>query len=589
MNQRSEKWISIAIGVCVFLYVLLRAIFVPTFHDEAATFFHYIVPGKFVPFHAHWDANNHFLNSALAYYSYRIFGPELTWIRLPNVLAFIIYIGYAFRLTRSLSSALIRNLTYIALLTAAFPLEFFAEARGYGMSLAFMLGAIFHGWRFLQNGSPKDQLLVWFWMTLAVAANLALANSYLIFLGLVFIALVKHPKGRLVNTLVYFLGLGVFGAAAYYGFELRERGLLYTGFDDGFLEVTVRSLNLYQFGTEAHWLRWLIAVIGASTSIYLIYKVARNRFEWTVGSVVAAVLLLNAIGSVLLNLLFGMNFPENRVGIYYIPLFILTLGAALNNLSVRNLQLKYVSLVLLFFPIHLLANMNLDTTLLWKKWHVSEKMFDRAYEMQEKMGRQLTISGHYLNELGWAFYNFKHGSPMQLMQREPVPDTLADLIIARPYDFDIGSIDFDTVHYDQANDVYLLHRPRRIEWSEQHAITPKLISFSGSDEFYELLNDSISALQGRTGRFSLVASVQSEERLFDGQLVVTAYDSTGESVWYDYIPMHWILPEWNGDTLRIERTFQFPEGTQTCKIYFFNVNRQHISVSIQDFHVRVPK
>jgi len=54
--------IAFAIGI----YLILRAVFIPLVHDEAATFFHYIHSFDFVPFIAHWDANNHILNSALA-------------------------------------------------------------------------------------------------------------------------------------------------------------------------------------------------------------------------------------------------------------------------------------------------------------------------------------------------------------------------------------------------------------------------------------------------------------------------------------------------------------------------------------------
>jgi hypothetical protein len=86
--RRLEQWTWPWAVSAVFLYVVLRAVHVPTFHDEAATFFHYVVTGEFLPSVALWDANNHLLNSALGGLAYRLFGPEPLFIRLPNVLAF---------------------------------------------------------------------------------------------------------------------------------------------------------------------------------------------------------------------------------------------------------------------------------------------------------------------------------------------------------------------------------------------------------------------------------------------------------------------------------------------------------------------
>jgi hypothetical protein len=161
-------------------------------------------------------------------------------------------------------------------------------------------------------------------------------------------------------------------------------------------------------------------------------------------------------GSLLLNLVFGMNFPENRVALYYIPLFLLTVAAALDSVADLRPRAAWLALPFLFFPIHLIRNANLNTSILWPKWHGSEAVYQRAVELQQTVKRQLIISGHYLNELSWAYYNFLEGSPMPLMQREPVPDTLADLLIARPSDFDLGSIAYDRLLFDDANGIYLL-------------------------------------------------------------------------------------------------------------------------------------
>ena len=120
-----------------FVFILLRAALVPITHDEAATFLHYIQRGEFFPYFAHWDANNHPLNSFLSIITYRCLGSELVWLRLPNALSFILFAYYAYKLLKELNSRLTFTFGYVAILTAWMPFEFFAQCRGYGLSLAF--------------------------------------------------------------------------------------------------------------------------------------------------------------------------------------------------------------------------------------------------------------------------------------------------------------------------------------------------------------------------------------------------------------------------------------------------------------------
>ncbi|MFM1875514.1 MAG: hypothetical protein RL266_1251 [Bacteroidota bacterium] len=585
-----ERLLAALSVLLVFLYVLLRAVHVPTFHDEAATFFHYVVTGRFLPYNSHWDANNHFLNSALAWLCYRFIGPEQIWIRLPNVLSFLVYGYFAVRISFELKNGLVRWLTLIAILTAAFPLEFFALARGYAMSLAFLLAAVFYATRYLRSAQLNDQLMLWFWMILAVAASLTLTNTYLIFIGLVFLAILTKVDQQRWNHLGawFILGVSVFAAVTYYGFELKDRGLLYTGLADGFIQVTVRSLVRYQLIKETPVFSAIIAVLGALCSLILLLPLALNRLPWTAIRLSAFLLLFNAVGSILLNLLFGMNFPENRVGMYYIPLFIFTVGGALDHLSVTIRNAKWASLLFLFFPIHLLAHFNFNTTILWPKWHASDSIYAKLLQHQRNTGEPLMISAEYLNELGWAYYNFQNNSEMQLLQRDPVPDTLADMIIARPSDFDFASIPYDTMYHDHSNDIYLLSRTEPIDWSDP--VAPKLVrsKINGSDEFYELLNDSLQHLPGNYGMFQFKAVVTCRSEPFQGQLVISS-EAPNDQGTYNAIPMHWIRSSWQGDTLMIKRTYYFSEQASIIKVYFWNIHKQELNVDVLDLQFSIPE
>ncbi|MFZ9295801.1 MAG: hypothetical protein ACO259_06275, partial [Bacteroidia bacterium] len=85
-------WSFAILSIAAFVFTVFRCYHIPLAHDEVATFYYYIQPGSFIPFYAHPDANNHVLNSVLAYFSYRLFGAAPWALRLPQCLALIIYL-----------------------------------------------------------------------------------------------------------------------------------------------------------------------------------------------------------------------------------------------------------------------------------------------------------------------------------------------------------------------------------------------------------------------------------------------------------------------------------------------------------------
>ena len=100
---------AIAIGITGTAFLLFRAQALSFTHDEALTYLHAIRPGigRLFAF-GYPNANNHLLNSALAWCSYRMFGNAEWALRLPNVLAFGIFVFAAYRLlSRRLRAALV--------------------------------------------------------------------------------------------------------------------------------------------------------------------------------------------------------------------------------------------------------------------------------------------------------------------------------------------------------------------------------------------------------------------------------------------------------------------------------------------------
>lgn len=571
----------------VFVYVVLRAIYVPVFHDEASTFFTYILTGDFIPFFAHWDANNHVLNSALSHIFFKIFGPNPWSIRLPNVLVFLAYGFFTVRIAQEISHTLVRWMLLIGLLTSTFVLEFFALTRGYGMSIAFLLGALYYLSKYLHLTEIKYQLLVWFWLILAVTANLALLNSYLIVVGIVLLCALNQPNKFKHLSVVVSVGVLAFAGAAYYALELKNRGLLYTGKADGFISTTVRSLMLYQLDINSIPLATITAFIGTIAAGLLIIPVLINRLKWSVVSLSAVLLILNGVGSVMLNAFFGMNFPENRVGIYFIPLFLITVAGAIDRMSTaNNKKIKWLSIGFLILPAHLITHLNLNATVLWPEWHVSDRLSEELLNQLEP-NQAASISAPKWIQTDWAYYNFLSGSKLQLFNPAKYPDTTADYIFGRPQDFEFDKIPYTAVYRDMYTDFQILKRTKELDSKKIQFFESWNNNYSGADEFFELVNVSIPIQEGYAGNWELIATLETKSSLYQGQLVLASESANGELSSYDFIDLLWPRDSWIKDTLHIKRTFHFPEGTKAMKVYLWNIPKEeiHFSGSLLEFNL----
>ena len=139
-----EKIALSILGLALMSYLILRAIYTPILHDEIATFYYYIQTGIYFPPKAHWDANNHILNSMLSNWSFQVFGSEPWALRLPNVLTFPIYFLFSWKLVEKLQHVGVRWGAFLALVMSHYVFEYFGETRGYGLSMAFLVAGLFY-------------------------------------------------------------------------------------------------------------------------------------------------------------------------------------------------------------------------------------------------------------------------------------------------------------------------------------------------------------------------------------------------------------------------------------------------------------
>ena len=271
MTAQRERVGFVVLALLAGLYVVLRAALVPWVHDECASLYWFVERGEYLPFQAHWDANNHVLSSAIGTWAYQLAGLGLFVSRIGSVLAFVVYAWASYHLGRPVQDDIVRWCLWAALLLCPFVIEFFSLFRGYGLEVAFWLVAIEGMLRLTEAWRTRHLVHLLVALFLANAAVLALLPLWALVvasLGVFFVRSwnVLSTPARLQQVVAYML-LGVvpllLGVAI--AFELRAQGLLYHGSTEGFRAVTVSSLMYYVFHAEGmgvHLFVMLVAVLA---------------------------------------------------------------------------------------------------------------------------------------------------------------------------------------------------------------------------------------------------------------------------------------------------------------------------------------
>ena len=99
--------LGIVMSVFLWIYLILRAYYVPFLHDEISTFWFHINTGDFIPFTYRLDssaANNHVLNTLISWFFYKVFGCAPFVLRLANLMFVPVYCFFAYKIATVLKN-----------------------------------------------------------------------------------------------------------------------------------------------------------------------------------------------------------------------------------------------------------------------------------------------------------------------------------------------------------------------------------------------------------------------------------------------------------------------------------------------------
>ena len=592
VKSKAEKSVILFLFGIIYLYLWLRAIYVPFVADELSTFFLYIQTGKFFPWNAIPDANNHILNSALSYLSYSVFGLSELSLRLPNLLFVPVFFYAVYKISGEFKNRYISLLFILVLTLNHFFIEYSALTRGYGMSMSMLMLSIWFTMQLVKYDSIKYYILSLLTIVLYLTANLTLIYTALITVLIITVNAIARNSDRLkslfakLSTIVFFGFIPIAGFIAYL-FKMKELDLLGYGITGSFWHVTIESLASNSTGSSSEAGPVFAVLFFVITIIIGIVKLTNTKTIKELsdpGFLFLFLLLFNLLMFISLHYLMDVKYPEDRIGLFFIPLL---LGSLLFmvDYAVDLSGKEYLTLItapLLYIPVFFIINLNLSYTLYWKSISVPERFYTKVMEDTKNSDFPATIGSESVNFHLWTMHNFRDGGRCNLMNFAGPNSTTDDYMIIN-YDCNpvLRSL-YDSIDYNPLSNEHLLRRKfpaEKIRFGHNDKIHTDSLITKTYLKFYE---GYINKIPGKEVLVTLDMTFKSQETPFYGSVIIQIFGKKHKLLDFTAIPLNRIKTLWDGSKHNFKyslKTKPLPDNCVSMRVFLWNIFNQPYSIS----------
>jgi hypothetical protein len=563
--------------------------------DEIATYTLYVKNDYFSPFNEFQKANNHLVNTLLTYVSYSLFGNSPISLRLFNVLAFIPFAIYCYKIGLFFKNRIVKWAFYLGFLFSINLLAYFSLSRGYGLSFTFLIMSIYYTYQSINRKKISDVSLSVIAMILALYSNFSLL-LFVFISGMILLIIVINKKTYFFQkSNLKVVCLSVFGylISVYYAlyilFHFKEKGILWWGYLNGFWEDTVYSLihNFFNTLDESFIVQGLIII-----SVVFILVMALKKKLFSANSLFFYFLFLNVIGIILMAKLFDVNYPFQRTGSHLYLFFMGAFCFAADRINTKKL-LPLVLVPMFLIPVHFIVDFNTNHVVNWEEDNLPDEFFETIKEIESK-NKQEFIPSIYIEGTTIACWDYKYYNdyqeyiPLSFFKR----DTLKwfyDYVIDREEHVEKFEHLYEMIANQETSRMALYKRKKTVA---RELITEKTIAgFQEIDkEFYEFINFNIDSAQSTTINVELIAGIEYHKRPFNSKLVVTAENSfTKEKYDYKLVDLFtkddWVEYEPLKSSIFMNN---IPVGEKVdVKVYIWNLNE--VTYNIHSSEVKINK
>jgi hypothetical protein len=379
-------------------------------------------------------ANHHLVNSVAVKLLSGFLGTSEFVLRLPSLLAHILYLVCSALLVARLRSKWLAVAGFACLTLNPYLLDFFSLSRGYSLALGFFQLALCGLLRLLEPGRrPLTSLILAVGgAVLATWSNFAFLNAAVWLLAAAALFFIRREgtsgaRVRLWGLALFTAGLFLLGFATLLLLRLKADGALYFGgqvslYEDSF--VSLLQTSLYRLALGRHTTMALTHCCVAMLVVLLgaMLMVRSSSTGRSMALAAAAILAGTVIFSLLQHLLAQVPYPQGRTALALIPTYWVAVLFSVDHLAARPV-LGWIRIA--FAPVAALAavatavGLNVQGTLDWA-YDANTKdavrgMLDVAHTDKCKI---LRVVCHWVYGPAVEYYLSRSGMPLLSTQRD---------------------------------------------------------------------------------------------------------------------------------------------------------------------------
>ncbi|WP_321286868.1 hypothetical protein [uncultured Sunxiuqinia sp.] len=355
-------------------------------------------------------------------YTEAILGTSEFTLRLPNIIAFVLYLTFVFLLLKKESIVLIIPL-FILITFNPFLMDFFGLARGYGLSICLMIISIYYLIRSFSSDSNNTKSLIIFNFTalLASLANFTLINFYFasfITYNLIW-AINYHLDDNLRRYTNTFIRLNRINLISIFLsciilFEPIRRLAKYNTLNYGGDTIldTLKSqiyntfYNVPVTGTMRDFLTYFI-LLSLFFNFFITAKklISKNKSFFSIFqglTIINLITIIVLLETIVQHYLFNYDYLKDRFALFIYPL--VTLNIAYSIIYIYKLKSR-ISLVIVCYSGAILLTINLSNNLnfySYKDWKFDANSKKMLIEL-EKYTRDTNITQPISLGVDWIF------------------------------------------------------------------------------------------------------------------------------------------------------------------------------------------
>jgi hypothetical protein len=445
------KILAVLFSLILLSIIIYKAIHVPITHDEKAASVYYPTWDVLSIIKSDCWPSNHILNTLLIKLSEHSFGIDPWSVRLPNMLAFVLFfIALWVIAKRWFSNGWLQFcVPFFIMFCNPFLLDFFGLARGYGLSNSFMACSV--ACLLFFSSSFKQR---WYYLTIVFAMLAAYANfTLLIYWVAVQMWLVslyvfhsikhKHPVSKtlvqLLCTALIALGFMALCYTPLYKMQSTNQ-FIYWSRESFYKDTVLSQVDNFLYGAGyahvlAAILATLIIIVLITAAAYSLYKIAGSRQAALLSPPVVLFLLLLLVWFVNITqtIVLGTPFLTNRTGLSYYVLFAFLFMFVLRKISAQFYRFGNVlmPLVIILAVLHLRFTVSLKSVREWSydsdTYHVMDYLQD--YQRQHPEIKTVDLNTSWIYNPSFSFYSLTGKTPwLSLIEYHKEVDTVSQTL-----------------------------------------------------------------------------------------------------------------------------------------------------------------